>query len=169
MKADRVELSETALHIGELYEWALAPEFGAVVVFSGIVRDHAQGRSGVTALTYEAYRDVAVEKMRDVVAEARRRFPDAGRVAVVHRIGELHLSEASVVVVVSAPHRPQAFDAARFCIDALKQSVPIWKKEKWATGSDWGTNASTPVAAEHVSSEKFAESGVAVGGVESRQ
>ncbi|MFM8528831.1 MAG: molybdenum cofactor biosynthesis protein MoaE, partial [Ilumatobacteraceae bacterium] len=58
--------------------------------------------------------------------------------------------ESSVVVVVSAPHRPEAFDTARYCIDALKQSVPIWKKETWATGSDWGTSASVPVAAESV-------------------
>lgn len=150
MKADRVELSDTALDVGGLYEWALGPEFGAVVVFSGIVRDHAEGRSGVTSLSYEAYRDVATQKMREVVDEARRRYPTAGRIAVVHRLGDLQLTESSVVVVVSAPHRPEAFDAARFCIDALKQSVPIWKKETWASGSDWGTNANVPVRADRV-------------------
>ena len=151
MRADRVELSEAELNVGELYEWALAPECGAVVVFSGTVRNHAEGRSGVTSLSYEAYRDVALHKMEEVVTEARRRYANVSRVALVHRVGELSLTEASVVVVVSAPHRPEAFDAARYCIDALKQSVPIWKKETWATGSDWGTNANPPVAASRVS------------------
>jgi len=151
MRADRVELSEAELNVGELYEWALAPECGAVVVFSGTVRNHAEGRSGVTSLSYEAYRDVALHKMEEVVTEARRRYANVSRVALVHRVGELSLTEASVVVVVSAPHRPEAFDAVRYCIDALKQSVPIWKKETWATGSDWGTNANPPVAASRVS------------------
>lgn len=150
MSADRVQIVDTALDIAELYDWALTPECGAVVLFSGIVRNHAEGRSGVTSLSYEAYCDVAVEKMQQVVDEARRRHATAGRIALVHRVGTLELSESSVVVVVSAPHRPEAFDAARYCIDALKQSVPIWKKETWATGSDWGTNASVPVGAESV-------------------
>ena len=152
MKADLVELRDDALNIGELYEWALSSDCGAVVVFSGVTRDHAEGRAGVTSLSYEAYRDVAVEKMRSIVAEARRRNPTIGRVALVHRLGELSLSESSVVVVVSAPHRPEAFDAARFCIDALKQSVPIWKKETWAAGSDWGTNAAALMPVSRVES-----------------
>jgi molybdopterin synthase catalytic subunit len=153
MKADRVELCDTPLDIAGLYEWATSSDCGAVVLFSGTVRDHAEGRSGVTSLAYEAYHEIAVEKMREVVAEARRRFPKAGRIALVHRVGELQLTESSVVVVVAAPHRPEAFDAARFCIDALKQSVPIWKKETWSTGSDWGTNAAVPVNASRVSTD----------------
>lgn len=153
MNADRVHISETPLDVGALYEWALSPECGAVVVFSGTVRNNAEGRSGVTALTYEAYRDVAQEKMQEIVNEARRQFPGLGRVAVVHRVGELSLTESAVVVVVSAPHRPEAFEAARYCIDALKQSVPIWKKEEWSAGSDWGTNAAAPIAVTAVVSE----------------
>ena len=61
--------------------------------------------------------------------------------ALVHRVGRLELGESSVVAAVSAPHRPEAFAAARFAIDALKVSVPIWKRELWAGGSDWGTGA----------------------------
>jgi molybdopterin synthase catalytic subunit len=150
MNADRVELCDTPLDIGGLYEWALTPSCGAVVVFSGTVRDHAEGRDGVTALVYEAYREPAERAMRDIIAEARRRFPSVGRIAMTHRVGELLLTESSVVVVISAPHRPEAFDAARFCIDALKQSVPIWKKERWSSGEDWGTNASSLVAPREV-------------------
>lgn len=150
MNADRVELCDSPLDIGGLYEWALTPSCGAVVVFSGTVRDHAEGRDGVTALVYEAYREPAERAMRDIIAEARRRFPSVGRIALTHRVGELLLTESSVVVVISAPHRPEAFDAARFCIDALKQSVPIWKKERWSSGEDWGTNASSLVAPREV-------------------
>ncbi len=62
---------------------------------------------------------------------------DLERIALLHRTGELGLSEASVAVVVSSPHRAEAFEAARFCIDTLKESVPIWKQEHWAGGSDW--------------------------------
>jgi molybdopterin synthase catalytic subunit len=152
MKHDRVELSDVTLDIGALYEWAVQPECGAVVLFSGTVRDHADGRAGVESLTYEAYREVAEQKMMGVVAEARRRYTTLGRVAVVHRVGELTLGESAVVVVVSAPHRPEAFDAARFCIDAIKSSVPIWKKERWVAGDEWGTNASELMSPERISS-----------------
>lgn len=150
MKHDRIEVGDSPLAISELYEWALAPECGAVVLFSGTVRDHADGRDGVTSLTYEAYQDAAIHKLQEVADEARRRFPTLGRVALVHRVGKLTLTESSVVVVVSAPHRPEAFEAARYCIDALKQSVPIWKKEEWSTGSDWATGAVIPVHASTI-------------------
>lgn len=150
MTGDRIEVSDTPLDVAELYQWALLPECGAVVVFSGTVRNHAEGRSGVTSLTYEAYREAATTKLQDVVDEARRRYPTLGRVALVHRLGELDLTESSVVVAVSAPHRPEAFDAARYCIDALKQSVPIWKKETWSNGNDWGTGAVNPIPASSV-------------------
>lgn len=146
MTHDRVEVSDSPLDVASLYQWALLPECGAVVLFSGTVRDHAEGRTDVTSLTYEAYGEAAMKKMQEVIDEARRRFPTVGRVALVHRLGELQLTESSVVVVASAPHRPEAFDAARFCIDALKQSVPIWKKEEWSGGSDWGTNAVSPMS-----------------------
>lgn len=150
MRHDRVEVSDSPLDVASLYQWALLPECGAVVLFSGIVRNHAEGRTEVTSLTYEAYGEMAKAKLQDVIDEARRRFPTLGRVALVHRLGELQLSESSVMVVASAPHRPEAFNAARFCIDALKQSVPIWKKEEWSSGSDWGTNAVNPVSASAV-------------------
>jgi molybdopterin synthase catalytic subunit len=114
-----------------------------VVTFAGVVRDHAEGRDGVEALTYEAYEEPAVRAMQAIVVEARRRWPDLGRVVLLHRLGRCALSEASVLVVVAAPHRAQAFDAARYCIDTLKESVPIWKQEHWTGGSDWAVDAQT--------------------------
>jgi molybdopterin synthase catalytic subunit len=75
--------------------------------------------------------------MADIVAEIRTRWPEVARLALLHRVGELRLSEVSVVVVVSAAHRGAAFDAAEFAIDTLKETVPIWKQEHWSGGSDW--------------------------------
>jgi len=119
--------------------WATTPSAGAVVVFLGVVRDHSEGRAGVRGLTYEAYEEEATAKLAAVAAEARARWPVVERLALLHRIGDLGLSDASVAVVASSPHRPEAFDAARFCIDTLKETVPIWKREHWDGGSDWAT------------------------------
>jgi molybdopterin synthase catalytic subunit len=125
-------------------EWAVTPACGGVVVFSGVVRNSSEGRDGVTALTYEAYEEAAGARLAGVVAEARRRWPVVARVAALHRTGEVALGESSVVVVVSAPHRGEAFDAARFCIDTLKETVPIWKQEHWTAGVEWSA-AGTPI------------------------
>ena len=134
---DWIGLTEGVLPVEPAMTWATRPGCGAVVCFTGVVRDSSDGRPGVQALTYEAYEDQAVLKMAEVAAEARRRWPDVDRIALLHRLGILALSEASVVVVVSSPHRQQAFEAARFCIDTLKETVPVWKAEHWEGGSDW--------------------------------
>lgn len=130
--------------MGQAHDWAVSPSCGAIVVFSGTVRDHAEGRTDVTHLTYEAYEERAEEAMAAVAAEARRRWPDIGRIVIWHRTGRLGLGESSVVVAASAPHRPLAFESARYMIDAVKASAPIWKHEEWAGGSDWGADA-TPI------------------------
>jgi molybdopterin synthase catalytic subunit len=135
---DWVVLTDAALPVDTLHAWATTPRAGAVVCFLGVVRDHAEGRDGVRAMTYEAYEDPARRIMAEIVAEARRRWPDVERVAVLHRVGELALSEPSVAVAVSSPPRDDAFNAARYCIDTLKDAAPIWKREHWRAGSDWG-------------------------------
>ncbi|HEX2273253.1 MAG TPA: molybdenum cofactor biosynthesis protein MoaE [Acidimicrobiales bacterium] len=142
---DWVALGDEPLPVATALEWAVRPDCGAVVLFTGTVRDHAEGRSNVTALEYEAYDEEAVPRMAGIVAEARRRWPALGRVALLHRTGRLTVTEASVVVVASAPHRAEAFAAARWCIDTLKGTVPIWKRETWDGGDDWSTCAH-PVA-----------------------
>jgi molybdopterin synthase catalytic subunit len=134
-------LTEQELPIAAAYDWALRPSCGAVVLFSGTVRDHAEGRDDVQHLTYEAYDEQVEPVFASVVAELRARWPETGRVVLLHRTGRLELEESSVVAVVSAPHRPEAFEAARYAIDALKASAPIWKHEVWADGSDWGTGS----------------------------
>lgn len=121
--------------------WAATPRAGAVVCFLGVVRDHADGRDGVTALTYEAYEEQAEVRLHEIAEETRRRWPAVERLVLLHRLGELPLSEASVLVVASTPHRGEAFEAARFAIDTLKETVPIWKQEHHAGGTEWSTNA----------------------------
>ena len=138
---DWVALTADPLPVADVAAWAPKPDCGAYVVFAGTVRDHAEGRAGVTSLEYEAYAEQAEARMRALVEEARRRWPDIGRAAVLHRTGLLQLEEVSVVVAVSTPHREEAFEAARWCIDTLKATVPIWKRETWKEGADWGTGA----------------------------
>jgi molybdopterin synthase catalytic subunit len=148
--SDWVALGPDALPVEAATAWASVPGAGAVVVFLGIVRDHADGRDGVRALTYEAYESEAVRVMGEIVAAARVRWSDLARVALLHRTGRLGLGEASVAVVVSSPHRADAFDAARSCIDTLKETVPIWTQEHHSGGADWGLGATAvrPLVAE---------------------
>jgi molybdopterin synthase catalytic subunit len=134
---DWVALTDEPLSADAAAQWATVARAGAVVTFTGVVRDHAEGRPGVMAMTYEAYVAPAVRALSEIAGEMRSRWPEVERIALLHRIGDLQLSEASVVVVVSAPHRGDAFAAAEFAIDTLKESVPIWKQEHWAGGSDW--------------------------------
>jgi len=144
------------LPVGAAYEWCVLPSCGAVVLFSGTVRDHAeedgQRRDGVEHLTYEAYEEHVLPRFAAIEAEVRLRWPSTGRVAILHRLGQMGVGESSVVVAVSAPHRPEAFEAARYAIDALKAAAPIWKHEVWADGQGWGTGAHVPVAPEAVPS-----------------
>jgi molybdopterin synthase catalytic subunit len=132
-----IALTSDPLPAASASDWANTPGAGAVVTFAGVVRDHAEGRDGVRAMTYEAYDEPATRAMGEIARELRRRWPDVERVALLHRVGELELSETSVLVVVSSPHRRTAFEAALFAIDTLKESVPIWKQEHWSGGSDW--------------------------------
>jgi molybdopterin synthase catalytic subunit len=142
-----VGLSDGRLPAGAAADWVVLPSCGAVVLFSGTSRDHSGGagdleeRVGVTTLFYEAYDEQVVPRLRAIVAEARTRWSTLGRVALLHRTGEVPVGESSVVVAVSAPHRGEAFEAARFAIDTLKATVPIWKKEVWPGGSEWGLDA----------------------------
>ena len=147
--------TDLALPVAAVYEWCLQPKCGAVVLFSGIVRDHAVDEEGnlrtdVTHLLYEAYESQVVPAFAAIEAELRGRWPQTGRVALLHRIGVVSLMESSVVAAVSAPHRPEAFEAAHFAIDAVKASAPIWKHETWTDGADWGTAAHSLVAPSSV-------------------
>lgn len=134
-----VAVTEGPLSLDALVAWATRPDCGAVVTFSGTVRDHSDDHPVVEALEYETSAPLALARLDELVAEARRRWPDLGPVAVHHRLGRVELAEATVHVVVAAPHRAEAFAAARFCIDTLKASVPMWKREHFPGGSSWSS------------------------------
>ncbi len=131
-------LTSDPLRQQDAADWVVRPDCGATVVFTGTARDHAQGRPGVDLLEYEAYEAQVLPKMSAIADEMRRRWADVGRIALLHRIGEVQIGESAVVVAVSAAHRNGAFEAARFGIDTLKATVPIWKRERWQGGKSWG-------------------------------
>ena len=133
-----VGLSEVALPVQQASEWVVEPRCGGIVVFNGTARDHSEGRPDVSVLEYEAYVEQVAPRLQAIADEARVRWPDIGRVAMLHRMGRVDIGESAVVVAVGAPHRDDAFLAARFCIDTLKATVPIWKREVWRDGESWG-------------------------------
>ena len=136
-----VGLTYDIIPTGDAQRWVHDPSCGAIVTFSGTARDHSAGREAVYLLEYEAYEAQAKVRMHQVALSARERWPDIKRVVLIHRLGEVPITESAVVVAVSSPHRDAAFEAARYCIDTLKHTVPIWKKEKWAGGASWGLEA----------------------------
>jgi molybdopterin converting factor subunit 1 len=117
-------------------------EDGAAVVFEGVVRDNTHGRR-THYLDYEAYEDMAVKQMEELAEQALARF-SIRDVAILHRLGRLHIGEASVLIVVAAAHRAAAFDACRWLIDTLKRTVPIWKKEYFEDGVVWADGEPFP-------------------------
>jgi molybdopterin synthase catalytic subunit len=137
----RVALTGAPLSLDDAAEWVRRDDCGAVVVFGGTVRDHADGRPEVVELEYEAYTEAVEPRLQQIAEEAIRRWPGIGNVALLHRTGTLKVGECSVIVAVSAGHRGEAFEAGRYCIDTLKHSVPIWKRERWSGGEDWGLDA----------------------------
>lgn len=131
-------LTDSDVPVAEAGAWVVIPRCGGSVVFVGTARDHAEGRADVTTLEYEAYAEQVLPTLDRVATRARDKWSSMGRVAILHRVGTLRVTEAAVVVAVSAPHRHDAFDAARYCIDEVKATAPIWKREHWAGGVDWG-------------------------------
>jgi molybdopterin synthase catalytic subunit len=145
-----VGLSDAPLPLGLAAEWAVRPDCGALVLFSGTARNHADGRPGVHLLEYEAYEEQVAPKLLTVAAEARARWPELGRLVLLHRTGVVPIGESAVITIATAPHRQAAFEAGRFCIDAVKAAVPIWKRESWDGGESWGLEAQHVVEAAEV-------------------
>ncbi len=119
-----------------MYSFVLRRTAGAVVVFAGTAREFTKGRQTLY-LRYEAYADMATKQMEEIAAACQTRWPGA-TVALWHRVGRLEITDISVLIGVSTPHRKDAFAAAQYAIDTLKQTVPIWKKEFYADGEiEW--------------------------------
>jgi molybdopterin synthase catalytic subunit len=133
--AEASRLSREPIDPQVLTRGLAAPEDGAVAVFTGIVRNHQDGRE-VRWLEYQAYEEMAEKQMAELVARARDRWPISDAV-IAHRVGRLEIGHVSVVVAVASPHREEAFEACRWLIDTLKAEVPIFKKEAYADGHAW--------------------------------
>lgn len=147
---DWVSVSPSPLSQESLAAWAVRPECGAVVTFCGTARTSSTTGHEIQALEYETSVELAEARITEVVALARTRWPEIGAVAVHHRVGVVAVSEPAVVVAVSSPHRQEAFAAAEFCIDTVKRSVPMWKREIWDGGSAWSEEAQPILRPEDV-------------------
>ncbi|MFQ4137265.1 molybdenum cofactor biosynthesis protein MoaE [Nodosilinea sp. PGN35] len=132
--ADSLRVTFAPLSLDEVYTLADAPANGAVVVMSGMVRNHSEGKA-VVALEYQAYEPMALEVFKQIAAQIRATWTEATRVVIHHRTGKLAVGDISVLVAVGCPHRAEAFAACQYAIDTLKHNAPIWKKEHWADGS----------------------------------
>jgi len=130
-----IQITREPLDRNALVTAVTDPGAGGIVVFEGVVRDNARGKQ-VRYLEYDVYPEMAMQQIREIIAEAEKRWA-VDRVAVAHRIGRLEIGEASVIIVVATPHRAEAFEACRYIIDALKTTVPIWKKEVAMNGEEW--------------------------------
>ncbi len=134
---DKFAVTFDPISMDEIAARVVKPETGAVAVFGGVVRNVSAGKD-VTHLEYEAYEEMAAAKLRQVAAEARRRWPKIVDMAIVQRIGHLEVGETAVVVAVSSSHRHDGcFEACAYAIDRLKEIVPIWKKEVGPDGAEW--------------------------------
>jgi molybdopterin synthase catalytic subunit len=129
------EISDQPLDITTCINWIMSPDCGGIDVFIGTVRNATKGKP-VIRLEFEAYQKMAILEIEKIVNEAFERWP-VQKLLVHHRTGLLQVGEVPVVIAVAAAHRDAAFDACRFVIDTLKQTVPIWKKEVFEDGEVW--------------------------------
>lgn len=136
-----VAVSAQSLAPDELAAWVARRDCGAVVTFCGTARTTSTFEHEIIELDYETDVALAESKIRAVTALARERWPEVRAIAVHHRIGVVLIREPAVVVAVSSPHRRESFEAAQFCIDAVKRTVPMWKREVWQGGSAWSEQA----------------------------
>jgi len=126
-------LTRNPIPVSDLFAEVAAPHCGGTCLFLGTVRD-APTDGGVTGIEYSAYEAMAVAEFDRILAEVRRRWPDA-RLAVRHRLGLVPTEEASIAIAAAAPHRAEAFEACRYVIEQVKKRLPIWKKELRADGT----------------------------------
>jgi len=135
-----VELKSDKLEVGQITDFVTSNDCGAISMFIGTTRDN-DGGCRVVHLEYEAYNKMAEDQMMAIVGEMRKKWHELKKIAIIHRLGIVPVSEASVIIAVSSPHRAQALTAVSFAIDELKSKVPIWKKEIYESGeSNWKAN-----------------------------
>ena len=145
----RAALVEGPIDVSAVSSSVAGPGRGAIVLFLGTVRNAHAGRE-VAALAYSAYRRMAEEKLAEIVADLEAQGTDL-RAAIVHRLGDVPVGEPSVAIAVASPHRAAAYEASRTALERLKAEVPIWKRERYADGSEvWREEEPLGVAAGSV-------------------
>ena len=130
-----IELLSDGLSVDACLRAVRSAGCGGIVTFIGCVRGTSDGKR-VTFLEYEAYEPMAVEKLQQVVDEAKARWP-VRAISIQHRLGRLDVGDDAVIIAVACPHRAEAFAACRYVIDRIKEIVPIWKKEHGTDGAVW--------------------------------
>jgi molybdopterin synthase catalytic subunit len=138
----RRRISRSTIDLGRVMSSVRDDSAGGTVLFVGTVRNKSEGRK-VSRLEYEVYRDMAERKMREIEEKAKERWA-VKKIIMVHRTGNLTVGDVSVAVAVSAEHRGEAFEACRFIIDSIKQTVPIWKREDHPEG-EWTWVKGSPI------------------------
>ena len=137
-------VTDKIINLAELVEFVTDPGAGAIATFVGTTRNNNEGRK-VIALDYDGYPEMAEKELARIGADAQTKWPIC-KMAIVHRLGPVQITEASVIIAVSAGHRDAAFAACRFAIEEIKKTVPIWKKEVYEGGEVWiGTQTGQPL------------------------
>jgi molybdopterin synthase catalytic subunit len=136
-----IRLTGTPLDVAAAVEAVTTPEAGGIDLFLGTTRDQSDAQHGeLRALEYHAYEEMALSEFHKIVYSAAAQWPIL-RAVVWHRLGEVRITEASVVIAVSCPHREEAFSACRYIIDELKKCAPIWKRELFTRDTRWQGDA----------------------------
>ena len=130
-----IAISDESLDPAIAISQVSSPSCGAIDVFIGTVRNQTKGKT-VVRLEFESYEKMAISEMEKIAVRAREKWP-IDKLSIHHRVGTLSIGEIAVVIAVSTPHRQASFEACKFVIDTLKETVPIWKKEIFEDGSQW--------------------------------
>ena len=130
-----IKISSTPINVHECIERVTSPECGGMNVFIGTVRSQTKGKS-VLRLEFECYEKMAIKELEKIAEDVVKKF-SAVNVLIHHRMGILHLKDIAVLIAIATPHRDAAFNACRYAIDTLKETVPIWKKEVFENGEEW--------------------------------
>jgi molybdopterin synthase catalytic subunit len=125
-------LTDLPIDVAALIAEVSSPGCGAVITFLGTVRSSPED-GDIEGIEYSAYPEMAEKEFAAIAAEAGNRWPEA-RVAIRHRVGYIPTGEASIGIAVAMPHRAEAYDCSRYVIEETKKRVPIWKKERFASG-----------------------------------
>ena len=134
-----IQIVEEHIDVVQLLRSVTSPEAGGIDIFVGTTRNNSGGKP-VIRLEYEAYKPMALKLMGDIEHEIRQRWRIC-EISMMHRVGVVPITEDSVAIAVSSPHRKEAFEACRYAIDELKRRVPIWKREFFEEGAVWAENA----------------------------